>query len=320
MVVLEAVTLRSKVSAFSQPFVITSEYFVNHKARGYHPECPERISKCLEVLEDLKINGQIALRKIDITSSTDEALAIIKKVHCPKYVERVRNLVNRGAPRLSATDEDTYINSYSFNQSLLAQLAWLNGVDHVIETKGMAFSASRPPGHHASFDQSMGFCIFNFAVGAAIYAIERYNINRIGIIDFDVHYGNGVADLIKSSTKIRYTSIHELGIFPIGRGGTQETGDNGNILNIPLKYGAKFDVYEKLLREKAIPFIKEFNPELVIICAGYDALSSDELSNILLKPDDYQSISEILKESFGSSILFGLEGGYNLRDLPLAMK
>ena len=261
LLVYQALTF-CNIRALSPPCVITGEYFLNHKSRGYHPECPERISGCLAMLEDLKINGQIDLRKIDSESNMHDALATINKVHCPKYVERVRSLSNRGAHRLSATDEDTYINSYSFNQTLLAQLAWMHGVDHVIQTKGMAFSASRPPGHHATFDESMGFCIFNFAVGAAMYAIERYNINRIGIIDFDVHYGNGVADLIKSSTKIRYTSIHELGIFPLGRGSTQETG---NILNIPLKYGAKFDVYEKLLREKAIPFIEDFQPELVII-------------------------------------------------------
>ena len=260
--------------SFKNPLITTSQALLKHKAQGYHPECPERLSGCLDVLKKMEDSSQIKI--LDLNSETEIkpeennlALDIVKKVHCHKYVERVRILSSRGAQKLSLSDEDTYINRFSFNQSIISQLAWLKGVDHVLNSRSMAFSVSRPPGHHATFDSSMGFCIFNFAVGAAHYAIEHYNLSRVGILDFDVHYGNGVADLVKSNNKIRYTSLHELNIFPLGRGGEEETGDFGNILNIPVKYGAKFDLYEKLLREKAIPFIKEFNPELVIIWFVY---------------------------------------------------
>lgn len=250
----------------------------------------------------------------------EAALSVIKNVHDPSYVEKVSTFCQRGERQLSAWDEDTYINKYSFNQSLLVQAAWNTGVDHVVKNHGMSFSLSRPPGHHASYRDSMGFCLFNFAVGAAHYAIEHHGLDRIGIIDFDVHYGNGIADLVKSNPKIRYTSIHEAGIFPTGRGGVEEKGDFNNILNNPVKYGTKFNNYEPFLTEKSIPFIKELDPSLVIVCAGYDALSSDELSNVLLQPDDYRKISEHLKNAFGDSILFGLEGGYSLQDLPAAIQ
>jgi len=246
--------------------VITSDKFLNHKFGGYHPECPERISVCSLFLQEMNQANHINLQEPDFSNEMkDTSLSVIKNVHDPSYVKKVSALCLRGERKLSAWDEDTYINKYSFNQSLFAQAAWLTGVDHVMKNRGMAFSLSRPPGHHASYRDSMGFCLFNFAVGAALYAIEHHGLDRIGIIDFDVHYGNGIADLVKSNPKIRYTSMHEAGIFPIGRGGVEEKGDFDNILNVPIKYGTKFNTYEPLFTEKCIPFIKEFYPSLVIV-------------------------------------------------------
>jgi acetoin utilization deacetylase AcuC-like enzyme len=223
------------------------------------------------------------------------------------------------------------INQHSFNQSVLAQSAWLDAIDFILDqdqengndTKKsppkVSFCLTRPPGHHAEFDQSMGFCLFNFAAGAARYAHEK-GVNNVAILDYDVHFGNGIASLVDKNT--RYASLHQGKIFPYGRGGIEETGKYGNVLCSPLEQGCKWPEYEPALRNRAIPFLKEFNPELLIVSAGFDALSSDELAGLNLLPIDYQRISEIIKEEFADvkGILFGLEGGYNVKDLPIAIE
>jgi acetoin utilization deacetylase AcuC-like enzyme len=140
----------------------------------------------------------------------------------------------------------------------------------------------------------------------------------VGIIDFDVHFGNGIASMVAGSPDIRYTSLHELGIFPNdGDPGLQ--GDLKNVFNVGVPYGCKGDAYLKLLEEKSLPFIKEFEPDLVIVSAGYDALGGDPLANINLKPVDYGQITRLIKENFGA-VVFGLEGGYSLEGLPHALK
>lgn len=249
-----------------RPYILSSSEFSLHRSSSFHPECPERIDVCLPAMEILAKADQIKFAEISLNSQARNlALTVIEKTHSNQYVDLVRKNCEMGLNRISPWDEDTYINKFTFNQTILAQYAWIKGVDHVMERKTMSFSLTRPPGHHASYEESHGFCVFNFAVGAALYAIEHHHVERVGILDFDVHYGNGIADLVKSNPKIRYSSIHELGIFPMGRGGTEETGDFNNILNCPVKYGSKFAAYELLLREKAIPFIKSFDPQLVII-------------------------------------------------------
>ena len=193
----------------------------------------------------------------------------------------------------------------------------MDGVDEVLGNKNVAFAVTRPPGHHAVKSNSMGFCIFNFAVGAANYALSK-GLNRIAIIDFDVHFGNGVADLVSSNPKIRYSSMHQYGIFPNeGKGGFH--GDNNNIFNIELPPNCNGSSYLPLFENKLIPFLKEFDPELVIVCAGFDAMAGDPLANMNLEPTDYRLISQKIKDSFGP-VLFGLEGGYDLERLPLGLK
>eukprot|EP01041_Mallomonas_annulata_P008443 gene8443-17409_t len=300
----------------SAPVVITSTKLLLHRSTGkWHPECPERLSKCESILNNLEECKRITRRlpSAELQDNDREiALSIIKKVHDEEYVKEVETLCAKGVRILSPWDADTYISSDTYNTCIISQSAWIDGVNEV------AFALTRPPGHHAIKGSSMGFCIFNFAMGAAIYALNELKLKRIGILDFDVHYGNGVADLMADNPNIRYTSLHQLGIFP-NSGEESYIGIHNNTRNIALPYECTWKEYEPLLRTRAIPFLTEFNPDLVIVCAGYDALASDVMAQINLLPNDYFEMSKLIKENFGA-VLFGLEGGYDVEALPLAIE
>lgn len=242
-------------------------------------------------------------------------------MHSPEYVDEVKSLSERGATLLSPWDTDTYMNRKTFHNCLLAASAWIDGVENVVENSVFSFALTRPPGHHARFGSGMGFCIFNFAAMAATYALEKFpsEIKKVSILDYDVHFGNGVAELVADNPNIRYSSIHQQDIFPEGEGLPSERGAHDNILNIQVPGGTTIDGYLPLLEHKAIPFLSQFGPDLVIVCAGYDALASDDLAGVNLKPADYAMIAKAIKKAFGSNVLFGLEGGYSLLELPSAV-
>jgi acetoin utilization deacetylase AcuC-like enzyme len=259
-----------------KPLVISSEKLASHSRRIFHPECPERVLECIDMVKNDLVSGDFVEYTLpsgeEDAAKFDFALEVIKKVHDEDFVEEVKTMCARGAPILSPWDEDTYINRESFNQCVLAQSAWIDATNHALVAKDMGFALTRPPGHHSSKRKSMGFCIFNYAVGAATYALQYKGLKRVAILDFDVHFGNGISDLVCENPNIRYTSLHQEGIFPY-RGKVEEVGPIGNIRNVPLPGGTKWDTYEPALVEKAIPFLKEFDPELVIVSAGYGALS-----------------------------------------------
>ncbi|KAJ1434435.1 histone deacetylase superfamily [Ochromonadaceae sp. CCMP2298] len=320
-----AVALASLLAAADalRPLVITSEKMMDHRSATYHPEQPLRLSETLIAVQKLQATGIVDIQTPALDGSAEErakVLKIIKNVHDHAYVDQVFHLARRGARMLDPWDSDTYLSKGSFETVLLAQSSWLDGVDAVVQQGRMAFALARPPGHHAKYDGSMGFCIFNFAVGAARYAMQRHGLGRVCILDFDAHYGNGVADLVKADKNIRYSSLHQDGLFPRGRGKVEERGDHGNILNIPLEAGCAWEQYRKHLVEEAVPFLKDFGPDLLIVCAGFDAIHSDETAELGLKSQDYGEMAQILRDAFGPAILFGLEGGYSLEDLPTAVE
>ena len=322
MTTLAIFSTQTRSFTIMAPLIISSQNLVRHRPTSYHPECPERIEVCLKVLQQMESEGTIRLLKPSgelNPARLQLALDVINSVHDHEYVKEVKMRCEKGARVLDPWDTDTYINKFSFEQCLHAQSAWLDGVDEVLKNKTMAFAVVRPPGHHAVKGRSMGFCIFNFAVGAATYAIQTLGLERIVILDFDVHYGNGVADLIASNPKIRYSSLHQERIFP-NSGHVDVHGQFNNIKNVPLPSGTTYATFKPLLTASVIPYLKEFDPQLVIVCAGYDALSSDDMATINLEVNDYRDMAIAIKEAFGSAVLFGLEGGYNLQELPLAVK
>ena len=326
------VQLLPLVSAAGRPLVITSELFAQrHVPRGYHPECPERIAAILKgPLAESDAGAKYEIRKPSAESddaARAAALAAIRLAHTDEYVKEVKMRCEKGARALSPWDSDTYLSPDTFDTCVLAQSAWLDGVQHVSSSTSstssrFAFAVTRPPGHHAERESGMGFCIFNFAAAAALHAVESKLAKRVAILDIDVHYGNGVASIVEHDERIRYASLHQEGIFPNPppTDGVQP-GPHKNVLTVNLKAGFRGPEFLSALKERALPFLSELGADLVIICAGFDALASEELANGGLRPDDFADISALIKQGFpNTGVLYGLEGGYELKGMPLALE
>jgi acetoin utilization deacetylase AcuC-like enzyme len=171
--------------------------------------------------------------------------------------------------------------------------------------------------------------VFNFAVGAAEYALTKEGINKVSILDWDVHFGNGVSDLVKSDDRIRYASTHQMDIFPGGLAAEENwKGPTENLLNVGIDADSGKEPYLEALKSTILPFLlddEDHSPDLLIICAGYDSLSSDPMANVSLKPEDFHDIASTVKEAAEAKdkqihMCLGLEGGYNLQELPIAIE
>lgn len=313
------------------PLIISSDRFAKlHAPQGYHPECPARIDSILTRLRSDECT--VKCRIVEPSDDQARALAAIGAVHDATYIKQVRNRSLGGAPQLQPWDSDTFLSKTSWEAVLLAQNAWLDAVEAVTSPAAaepktpMAFAVSRPPGHHAEALSGQGFCIFNFAAAAAVWAVQQGLARRVAILDIDVHYGNGVSDICAAHPNIRYASLHQGGdIYPMPpKPDGLLPSAHSNIYTISLPAQFSLDAYLDRLSSEALPFLlshPEGGPELVIVCAGYDGLASDELASGGLKTDDYRRISERIRGAFpGVPTVFGLEGGYNLRDLPLALE
>jgi acetoin utilization deacetylase AcuC-like enzyme len=188
-------------------------------------------------------------------------------VHAQEYIDRVAQISQNGGGRL---DPDTGLSSDSYEVALLGINAWIDGAEQVLNSGQPAFVLSRPPGHHALTNRGMGFCIFSNAAIAAHYALKRLSVKRVAILDWDVHHGNGTQALVESSPEIAYCSLHESPHYP-GTGDPNERGEYQNVLNIPMPAGSGIAEYRVAFRDRAIPFIKNWQPDLLIVSAGYDA-------------------------------------------------
>lgn len=224
-IVLVDIDVFHAASLSNKPIIITSSAMLHHRPPSYHPECPERLSECLTMIDALKNSDAIhVMEPTGVRSKADyvRALDIIYKVHDRAYVDEVQLLCSKGARSLSPWDADTYISKSSFDACVIAQSCWLDGIDLILtrassgdagkhdDNNSIVFALTRPPGHHALHSASMGFCIFNFAAGAVRHAIDHYGVERVSVLDFDVHYGNGVADLIEQagySADVRYVIV-----------------------------------------------------------------------------------------------------------------
>jgi acetoin utilization deacetylase AcuC-like enzyme len=176
-----------------------------------------------------------------------------------------------------------------------------------------AFVLARPPGHHAEADRGMGFCLLSNAAIAAYYALQQPGIDRVAILDWDVHHGNGTQAIVQHHPQICYVSLHQDPCYP-GTGMATEKGYHRNVLNLPLPPGSSGTEYQQVFRDRVIPLISQWQPDILIVSAGYDAHLDDPLASMKLNSSDY---AEFVKKSLqlGSKILFGLEGGYDLAAL-----
>lgn len=289
---------------------VYSPLFLKHSAAG-HPEAPQRLEAILQVWQDTRLIDKLVA--IEPTPTTAERLL---RIHSQKHLNTIEQAHRHGGLQI---DGDTYMNEYSRDAAYLAAGAAINAVDAVMTgIVDAAFSLARPPGHHATRDLAMGFCLFNNVAVAAQYAVDRYNLERVLIMDFDVHHGNGTQDIFYASPNVYYFSTHRYPFYP-GSGHWRDVGaEQGRdaTLNVPLPHSVGNGDFARVFDELLYPAMARYQPQLVLVSAGYDAHWADPLGALtLLDSTGYAYMTQVLhgiaKEFAQGRIVFILEGGYN---------
>jgi acetoin utilization deacetylase AcuC-like enzyme len=291
--------------------LITHPAFLNHLTPQGHPERPDRLRAIEQALEDEKFQS------LAREQAPCAPLELMGLCHPMDFVEQIRD----AAPRegLVQIDADTSMSPGSFEAAQRGVGAAQMAVDEVMRGKAAnAFCAIRPPGHHAESVRPMGFCLFNNAAIAARYAQKHYGADRVAIVDFDVHHGNGTQEIFWSDPTVMYCSTHEMPLYP-GTGAASERGDHNNIVNAPLHAGDGGDAFRAAVETAILPRLDGFKPDLIVISAGFDAHTRDPLANLNLLEADYAWVTarlmEIADRSCGGRIVSLLEGGYDLQGL-----
>ncbi|MFZ1860924.1 MAG: histone deacetylase family protein, partial [Candidatus Competibacter sp.] len=283
---------------------------LEHDAGYGHPECAARL---VAILDALKAAPFAALEWRDAPLASIDQLT---RIHVPAHVERILS----GIPKQGyyAIDGDTIVSPQSGEAALRAAGAVCAAVDAVLQDQAStAFCAIRPPGHHAEPSQSMGFCLFgNAAIGAA-HARMAHGLERVAVIDFDVHHGNGTQAAFERDPAYLYISTHQAYIYP-GTGRRSERGV-GNIINVPLTAGSGSAELREAWREDIEPALQQFKPQLILISAGFDAHYLDPLAELNFNEDDYGWLTErivaVARKFCQGRVVSVLEGGYNLSAL-----
>jgi acetoin utilization deacetylase AcuC-like enzyme len=280
-----------------------------HDTGEGHPENARRLS----AIEDQFVSTGLfdVLRYFDAPEVSEEQLL---RVHTPGYLESIQSQApTSGYARL---DPDTVISPDSLQAARRAAGAVVAAVDLVMSgDMGGAFCGVRPPGHHAESNRAMGFCLYNnIAVGAA-HALEAHGLNRVAIVDFDVHQGNGTEEIFKDDMRVLFCSTFEHPFFPF----TPVLENAVNRVNVPLKATAKSDDFRAAVSQHWLPALQRFQPEMVFVSAGFDAHRDDDMSHVSLTDDDFRWVSEQIVEvaeaSASGRIISALEGGYELNSL-----
>ncbi len=291
------------------------DIFMAHDTGGGHPERPERLTA---IDDKLKTNAfydeliRVEKKKADYQ--------YIEMIHSADYIERVKREIEGGTRFFDSMD--TVVCSKSFEIALYAVGGCLNMCDTVMNGNAdTGFCATRPPGHHAEYDFAAGFCIFNNIAICAKYLQAEHGINKIAIIDWDVHHGNGTQHSLEDDPTIYYVSTHQSPHYP-GTGSSVETGKGageGFTLNIPMRAGSGDDEFRAAFKESIIPELEKFEPEFILISAGFDAHAYDPLSGINLSSGMFYEFTKMLQnvaaKHSNNRIISMLEGGYDLTGL-----
>jgi acetoin utilization deacetylase AcuC-like enzyme len=293
--------------------IVWSDSYQDHET-GSHPESPERIAA---VGRALRSAGMFDDRTV-LTPEPAEAEAILA-VHAPHVVDLVQRAARQGGAWL---DPDTYVSADSYEVALLAAGGACQAVDAVLTgAERRAFAFVRPPGHHAEPDRAMGFCLFNNIAVAAEHALNAHGLERVAIVDWDVHHGNGTQAAFWRRPDVLFISLHQYPFYP-GSGSAAERGDGpgeGYTINIPLPAGSDDAVYHAQLTDIVIPALQAFQPDLLFISAGFDAHTDDPLAMMRVTTDAFANWARLLKgtadDLCDGKLVLLLEGGYNLRAL-----
>ncbi len=241
----------------------------------------------------------------------------IALVHPEEHINFIHNKTPEEG--LFRIDDDTTLSPGTWEAALRAVGASCRAVDEVMTSQVTnAFCAIRPPGHHAEIDRAMGFCYFNNAAVAARHAQTAFGVERVAIIDFDVHHGNGTQDVFWNDPSVMYTSTHQAPLYP-GTGQKQETGEFNNIVNVPMRDGDGGVEFRDAYKTVILPQLRKFKPDLLVLSAGFDAHARDPLGGMLVIEDDFawltRELMEIADQSCNRRIVSLLEGGYDLEGL-----
>ena len=289
--------------------IISHHLCASHEMGSGHPECPARLSAIQDQLVGSGLD--FAIKRYDAASIEPELLSL---VHDPEYIDYV--FENSPSEGYFDLDVDALMNPHTLTAALHGAGAAVQAVDLVMgrEHKSV-FCAVRPPGHHATKNRAMGFCFFNNIAIAAAYARKHYKLQKVAILDFDVHHGNGTEAIFSGQPEVLFCSTFQHPFYPYS--GTGETPPN--IINTPLASTASSDEFRQAVTQDWIPALEKFEPEMLFISAGFDAHAEDDMSQVSLYESDYRWVTDKLKalaeQHCEGRIVSMLEGGYNLSAL-----
>ncbi len=294
--------------------------FLEHDTGQGHPECPARLSETIKYLSKQSWFNQL----IHLSNPRSADQSIICLNHGSEYIERARHASLQGESMLDSPDVSICDQSYDI--ALQAVGASLELADRLMTGEiNNGFGLIRPPGHHAEQGMALGFCLFNNIAILARYLQQEYDLEKILILDWDVHHGNGTQHSFQEDPSVLYISLHQYPFYP-GTGSRSESGEGkgkGSILNCPMNAGATDEIYEMAFQEKVLPKIHQFRPDVVLISAGFDAHRADPLAQVNLSTESFgwmtQWMMEIADQYSEGRLISLLEGGYDLQALPLCV-
>ncbi len=294
--------------------IYTHQSALEHITPSGHPERVDRMKAILQVLKSPHFKG------LPILEAPQGRHEDILRAHTDEHLQRILSLAVEND--FEYLDSDTVMSPGSLEAALRAVGAATSAVDAVFQGDAAnAFCAMRPPGHHAERNRPMGFCFFNQAAIAALYARDKYDAERVAVVDFDVHHGNGTQDIFWSDPDLFYGSTHQMPLYP-GTGSRNETGA-GNIFNAPLKAGDGGVEFRTAMRDLILPALNLHEPDLVIISAGFDAHQNDPLGSLQLTEEDFAwatlQLMEVAETHCDSRVVSVLEGGYDLQGLAASV-
>jgi acetoin utilization deacetylase AcuC-like enzyme len=299
--------------------IVLDKLYVDHDNGMGHPESQERILAIVDMLKFTKLFDEVV--RIEPRDATREEITL---VHTPKHYDNIAS--TKGRPKVFL-DADTSTCPVSFDAALRAAGGMISAIDSVLSKEvDRAFPLVRPPGHHAEADRAMGFCLFNnVAVGAA-YLTEVKGLERVLVIDWDIHHGNGTQHIFYDTSKVLYFSTHQYPFYP-GTGAAEEIGSGegkGYTVNVPMEPGMGDDEFIRIFEEILKPIIDQYKPEFILVSAGFDIYFEDPLGGMKVSPEGFAKLTRLLTDEADKfcdgKIVFLLEGGYNLDGLWISTK
>lgn len=299
--------------------IVLDRLYVDHDNGMGHPESQERILAIVDMLKSTKLMEEVV--RIEPRDATKEEITL---VHTPEYFDKIA--FTRGKPKVFL-DADTSTCPVSFDAAVRASGGMLSAIEGVLKGDiDRAFPLVRPPGHHAEADRAMGFCLFNHVAVGGAYLTEIKGLDRVLIVDWDLHHGNGTQHMFYDTSKVLYFSTHQYPYYP-GTGGTSETGTGegaGYTVNVPLPPGMGDNEYLKIFRDILGPVMEQYKPEFILVSAGFDTYYEDPLGGMKVTPEGFAKMTRFLTDAAdthsGGNIVLILEGGYNLDGLWISTK